>query len=351
MIAIALILSAVFIPVAFMGGITGRLYQQFALTIAISVLLSAFNALTLSPALSALLLKPATGKQVIPDTVLQRLQPRVRLVDGPLRELRRHPGSKDGPQPRLHRHPGATRTCHAGPADPGGFVPEEDQGYLLVNASTARCASLERTDAVMQEGRSDPGEERGVEGFNTITGYSLLTGAGLLEHGLSSSCSSNRGRSAPPRSACQRRGRGARTARSRRASRKRAWWPSVPRHSGPWHGGWLHDGAPGPQRCERRITWRSRPRASWRPPESVRRSPESTPLLPRHGAADLRRHRPRARSCKSGVPVERRQYDPRGAARQLLRQRLQPLWPRRTRSICRPSRSSARIRSSSGSST
>src|SRR5262247_3488543 len=64
-VAIGLILTAVFVPVGFMGGITGRLYQQFAITIAISVLLSAFNALTLSPALSALLLKPATGKKTI----------------------------------------------------------------------------------------------------------------------------------------------------------------------------------------------------------------------------------------------------------------------------------------------
>ena len=64
-IAIGLILSAVFVPVGFMGGITGRLYQQFAITIAISVLLSVINALTLSPALAALLLKPATGKRSI----------------------------------------------------------------------------------------------------------------------------------------------------------------------------------------------------------------------------------------------------------------------------------------------
>ena len=62
-VAIALILAAVFVPVAFMGGITGRLYQQFAITIAISVLFSAFNALTLSPALAAMLLKPAGGKK------------------------------------------------------------------------------------------------------------------------------------------------------------------------------------------------------------------------------------------------------------------------------------------------
>ncbi|MCK7517790.1 MAG: efflux RND transporter permease subunit [Ignavibacteriales bacterium] len=62
-VAIALILAAVFVPVAFMGGITGMLYQQFAITIAISVLFSAFNALTLSPALAAMLLKPAGGKK------------------------------------------------------------------------------------------------------------------------------------------------------------------------------------------------------------------------------------------------------------------------------------------------
>src|SRR6185312_9035296 len=62
-IAIALILAAVFVPVAFMAGIVGRLYQQFALTIAISVLLSAFNALTLSPALSAMLLRPRSKKR------------------------------------------------------------------------------------------------------------------------------------------------------------------------------------------------------------------------------------------------------------------------------------------------
>src|SRR5204862_8292282 len=64
-IAIGLILSAVFVPVGFMGGITGRLYQQFAITIALSVLLSVINALTLSPALAALLLKPATGKKTL----------------------------------------------------------------------------------------------------------------------------------------------------------------------------------------------------------------------------------------------------------------------------------------------
>src|SRR5436189_1154913 len=64
-VAIGLILAAVFVPVGFMGGITGQLYQQFAITIALSVMLSVVNALTLSPALAAMLLKPATGKKTL----------------------------------------------------------------------------------------------------------------------------------------------------------------------------------------------------------------------------------------------------------------------------------------------
>ena len=78
MIGIALILAAVFMPVAFMGGITGRLYQQFALTIAISVLISAFNALTLSPASGALLLKPKGEAQGAARTASAALQSLVR---------------------------------------------------------------------------------------------------------------------------------------------------------------------------------------------------------------------------------------------------------------------------------
>jgi HAE1 family hydrophobic/amphiphilic exporter-1 len=74
-IGIALVLSAVFVPTAFIPGITGRLYQQFAVTIAISVLLSAFNALTLSPALAALLLRPRKPSRWPLAKVLRRIQP------------------------------------------------------------------------------------------------------------------------------------------------------------------------------------------------------------------------------------------------------------------------------------
>ena len=85
-VAIALILAAVFVPTAFIPGITGRMYQQFAVTIAVSVLISAFNALTLSPALSALLLRPKQGDARAARGVLPRLQPLVRPGDRRLRE-------------------------------------------------------------------------------------------------------------------------------------------------------------------------------------------------------------------------------------------------------------------------
>jgi HAE1 family hydrophobic/amphiphilic exporter-1 len=175
-VAIALILAAVFVPVGFMGGITGRLYQQFAITIAISVLLSAVNALTLSPALSALLLKPPTGKRSLLTpfyngfnkvfgkatdgyisftTILAR-----KLVVG------------------LVLIVGLTfLTVGFVQRIPAGFVPEEDQGYLLVNALLPDAASLERTDVVMRKAEAVLAANHAIEGFNTITGFSLLTGA------------------------------------------------------------------------------------------------------------------------------------------------------------------------------
>ena len=94
-IGIALVLSAVFVPTAFIPGITGRLYQQFAVTIAISVILSAFNALSLSPALAALLLKPKTESRGPAGAVLRLVQPDVRTRDRRLRPRVRSAASKE----------------------------------------------------------------------------------------------------------------------------------------------------------------------------------------------------------------------------------------------------------------
>jgi HAE1 family hydrophobic/amphiphilic exporter-1 len=175
-IAIGLILSAVFVPVGFMGGITGRLYQQFAITIAISVLLSVVNALTLSPALAAMLLKPATGKRSLLTPFYNGFN-RVfgfttdKYVSFAAILARKTIRSVAFIAILVYATIVLVRNI------PGGFVPEEDQGYLLVNALLPDAASLERTDAVMRKAEAILKDNEAVDGFNTISGYSLLTGA------------------------------------------------------------------------------------------------------------------------------------------------------------------------------
>jgi HAE1 family hydrophobic/amphiphilic exporter-1 len=175
-IAIGLILTAVFVPVGFMGGITGRLYQQFAITIAISVLLSVINALTLSPALSALLLKPAGGKR----SLLTPFYNGFNKVFGRTTDayvsfanilIRKMVRSLAFLAILIFVIVSLVR------AIPAGFVPEEDQGYLLVNALLPDAASLERTDAVMRKAEKVLSEHEAVEGYNAISGFSLLTAA------------------------------------------------------------------------------------------------------------------------------------------------------------------------------
>jgi hydrophobic/amphiphilic exporter-1 (mainly G- bacteria), HAE1 family len=144
-VAIALILIAVFVPVALAGGITGRLYQQFAITIAISVAFSAFNALTLSPALAALLLKPKSEKK----GGLQR------FFDAFNRAFDRFTEKYGLLAGFFARKVSITIfiligiTVLAGGFGklvPGGFVPEEDQGYIMMGVQLPDASALERTD-------------------------------------------------------------------------------------------------------------------------------------------------------------------------------------------------------------
>jgi hydrophobic/amphiphilic exporter-1 (mainly G- bacteria), HAE1 family len=173
-VAIALILAAVFVPVAFAGGITGRLYQQFAITIAISVLFSAFNALTLSPALSAILLKPKReskgwlqrffnwfnkgfDKFTLGYTgvagIVARKSIRSVIIIGVVLFV----------------------TFFLGKGIPGGFVPEEDEGYYLINVQLPDASSLERTDQVAKKVEGILGKQEGIEYSTVVLGYSLLT--------------------------------------------------------------------------------------------------------------------------------------------------------------------------------
>src|SRR5438477_12456955 len=146
-VGIALILSAVFIPIAFMGGIQGLLNQQFAVTIAVSVLISAFNALSLSPALAAILLKPNTetrGPLARAFAVFNRgfektTNGYVRVSALLIRRL---------VVTGLVLLAITVATGILGKRLPTSFLPEEDQGYLLVQAQLPDGASLQRTDVV-----------------------------------------------------------------------------------------------------------------------------------------------------------------------------------------------------------
>ena len=245
-VAIGLILAAVFVPVGFMGGITGLLYQQFAITIAISVLLSVVNALTLSPALAALLLKPATGKKSFLTPFYNGFN---RVFGWSTDRYVSFAGILARKMFRSLAFIGILIyvTVVLVQRIPGGFVPEEDQGYIMVNALLPDAASLERTDAVMRKAEAILEKNEAVEGFNTITGYSLLTGA----------YSSNMGFFFVQLKPWEERTTEESHANGVLAALNRAFAQGIPEagvglrtagHPGTRHGRRVHDGAAGPQR-------------------------------------------------------------------------------------------------------
>jgi HAE1 family hydrophobic/amphiphilic exporter-1 len=173
-VGIALVLSAVFVPTAFIPGITGRLYQQFAVTIAISVLLSAFNALTLSPALAALLLKPKE-----PSRGLLR-----RFFDWFNRTFERATNGYVRWSAVLIRKTVVVVVllvgfCIAGALFakrvPSSFLPDEDQGYFYVNMQLPNSASLERTSDVAVDVEKILANTPGVRYTTSVIGFSLLS--------------------------------------------------------------------------------------------------------------------------------------------------------------------------------
>src|SRR5215475_2429782 len=174
-IAIALILAAVFVPTAFIPGITGRMYQQFAITIAISVLFSAFNALSLSPALSAMLLRPKKESRG-PLGAFFRWFNRVfgRATDGYV-NICRH---------LIHKVVFAFLILAAlvvgagyfGKQLPGSFLPDEDQGYLYAGLQLPNASSLQRTSEAARAVEKIIMDTPGVQYVSTVVGYSLLSG-------------------------------------------------------------------------------------------------------------------------------------------------------------------------------
>jgi HAE1 family hydrophobic/amphiphilic exporter-1 len=174
-VGIALVLSAVFIPTAFIPGITGRLYQQFAVTIAISVALSAFNALTLSPALSALLLRPkdTTRGGLLKkffnwfNRTFTKVTNAYVLVCGFL--IR-----KSAIALILLVIFGAAAGFFSAKV-PSSFLPDEDQGYLYINLQLPNAASLQRTDEVARKIETALAKTPGVQYTTSVVGFSLLS--------------------------------------------------------------------------------------------------------------------------------------------------------------------------------
>jgi HAE1 family hydrophobic/amphiphilic exporter-1 len=174
-IAIALILAAVFIPTAFIPGITGRLYQQFAVTIAVSVIFSAFNALTLSPALAALLLRPKKESRGPLAFFFKGFNKMFGSATngyvGVCRLLMRR-----GLICVLFLILAIVASGWLGEKIPGGFVPTEDQGYLYANLSLPDSASLQRTSAASMQVQDILRKIPGVQDVTAISGYSMLSG-------------------------------------------------------------------------------------------------------------------------------------------------------------------------------
>ncbi len=173
-IGIALVLSAVFVPTVFIPGITGRLYQQFAVTIAIAVILSAFNALTLSPALSALLLKPKQESHGLLRRFFDAFNRAFgRATNGYIRwsgaMLR-----KGVVVLALLVVAGAGAAFFSGRV-PASFLPGEDQGYMFMHLQLPNAASLERTEAACTKVENILMHTPGVKYTTRVAGFSLLS--------------------------------------------------------------------------------------------------------------------------------------------------------------------------------
>ena len=179
-VAVAVVLCAVFVPCAFISGITGQFFRQFAITIAVSTVFSALNSLTLSPALAALLLKPQGGRR---DRLRRCWTGRWAGFSSCSTR-----GFASAPAPTADRRPdsapgGLALLVYAGmlgltgwlfSSYPVGFIPQQDQGWLLVNLQLPDSASVQRTQQVLAAWTRSPGETPGVAHRVAIAGQSVL---------------------------------------------------------------------------------------------------------------------------------------------------------------------------------
>ncbi|ACS81340.1 efflux RND transporter permease subunit [Maridesulfovibrio salexigens] len=175
-VATTAVLIAVFVPVAFMGGISGQLYKQFALTLAVSVAISSINALTFSPAMSALLLRPQKKMRGPLGWFFEQFNKYFSKITS---------GYTSGVRLILRKSIVALGifgvlmfgTYSLFNTVPTGFVPNEDQGYFMINVQLPEGASLERSDAVVKKVEDILRNEPGVKTYFALGGFNLITGA------------------------------------------------------------------------------------------------------------------------------------------------------------------------------
>ncbi|MCC9019872.1 MULTISPECIES: efflux RND transporter permease subunit [Flavobacterium] len=185
-IAITIVMSAVFIPVAFLSGPVGVFYRQFSLTMAISIVISGINALTLTPALCAILLKPHN-----PDEKKTSLLNRFfdafnkwfdNVTAGYIRILAKFADRTTVTAGLLVLF--CLLTWGTSKFVPGGFIPSEDQGMVYVSVTTPQGATVERTEKVLDEVTRLAKEIKGVDNVTTLAGYSIVTEIAGASYGM-----------------------------------------------------------------------------------------------------------------------------------------------------------------------
>jgi multidrug efflux pump len=182
-LTITLVLCAVFVPVSFLGGATGVMYKQFALTLISSILISALLALTLSPPLCVMLLKPKKDKKGLLGKFFKAFDKGfdkttngyIKLASNFTHHLAR---------PVLFLIVICVLCVFVMKVLPTGFLPVEDQGFFFINISTPKAFSLEKTDAVMKQVEGILSKTEGVESFTTIPGYSILDNSVSTTNGM-----------------------------------------------------------------------------------------------------------------------------------------------------------------------
>ena len=185
-VAITLVMSAVFVPVGFMSGTVGIFYQQFSLTLAVAIVISGINALTLSPALCALLLKHDRGKSKRPNLLRRFFIVFNRGYDRFERRynigLKKYLGRKFFTYATLILF--FLATWGVSSILPTGFIPNEDQGMIYVNVNTPPGATLERSEKALNQIQAALLPMNEIETISTLAGYSLMTETEDASYGM-----------------------------------------------------------------------------------------------------------------------------------------------------------------------